>query len=80
MFFTGLVSVSFFKLKVENHFLQGILELITIPFIIITVALFVVNLRKWLKEKTGFEGLTFYTLIFLTFSIFIMLTATIFNV
>jgi len=80
VFIIVLVSISHIKYDVAHSFLGAVLELLTIPIIIMTIALLVVNVIKWSKEKWSFKNSTFYALIALVLSVGIMIIATIYNI
>ena len=72
-----LVSISYSKYDIAHHFLGAILEVVTIPVIIMTIALLVINAIKWSKEQWSINRPTFYALVALTLSITTMTIATI---
>ena len=72
-----LVSTSYSEYDIAHHFLGAILEIMTIPVIIMTIALLVINVIKWSKEQWSINRPTFYALIALTLSITTMTIATI---
>jgi len=77
---TMLVSISHIKYDMAHSFLGAILEIVTIPVIVMTIALLVFNVIKWSKEKWSFKNSTFYALIALVLSVGIMIIATIYNI
>ena len=79
-FIAGLVSVLYFKVEMANPFLRGVIELVTIPTILMTIALFIFNVNKWSREKWSMKKSTFYAVIILGLSMITMITATIFNI
>ncbi len=74
-----LVSISNSKYDIAHSFFGAILEIMTIPVILMTITLLVINMIKWSKEKWSIKKHTFYALIALTLSIAIMIIATIFQ-
>jgi len=80
VFIIVLVSISHIKYDVAHSFLGAVLELLTIPIIIMTIALLVVNVIKWSKEKWSFKTSTFYALSALILSVGIMIIATMYNI
>ena len=79
VFIAALVSISYLKYEISNQVLRGILELVTIPIILMTIVLLVTNVMKWSKEKWSFKTSTCYSLIALILSITTMIIATITN-
>ena len=78
IFIIMLVSISNLKYDIAHHFLGAILEITTIPVVLMTIILFVMNLIEWSKEKWSIKKSTFYALIALTLSIVTMIIATIY--
>ena len=72
-----LVSISDSKYDIAHSFLGAILEIMTIPVILMTIILLVINLIKWSKEKWIIKSSTFYALIALSLSIATITIATI---
>ena len=70
-----LVSISDSKYDIAHSFPGVLLEIMTIPVILMTVILFVINLIKWSKEKWIIKSFTFYALIALSLSIATMTIA-----
>jgi len=80
LFITGLVTISYYRYVIENDFLNGLLELVTIPVIFMTIILFVVNAIKWSREKWSVMKSAFPALIILALSLGIMVFSTIYNI
>jgi len=78
IFIIMLVSISNLKYDIAHHFLGVILEITTIPVVLMTIILLVMNLIQWSKEKWSIKRSPFYALIALTLSIATMIIATIY--
>lgn len=79
LYFSGLVYISYNHI-ILNNFLEAIFELFTIPFILLTITLFVVSLRNWHIEKWSFGSQYFKTLLILIATILLMIIATIYDI
>ena len=72
-----LVFASHLEYDIAHNFIGVILEMVTIPIILMTIALLVYNAIKWTKEKWSIKNSSFYALIVLVMSVGIMVMATI---
>ncbi|ESU22805.1 hypothetical protein FLJC2902T_32440 [Flavobacterium limnosediminis JC2902] len=79
LYFSTLVFLSYKNIKL-NNFLDAIFELITIPFILLTIVLLVINFKKWSLEKWSLGTKSFLSILFLISSITLMVFATIYDI
>jgi len=77
IFTSMLVFASHLEYDIAHNFIGVILEMVTIPIILMTIALLVYNAIKWTKEKWSIKNSSFYALIVLVMSVGIMVMATI---
>ena len=79
LYFTTLIYSSYNKLVFDNFF-GAILELITIPIISLTLIIYFIAIKDWLKEKFETKSANFLTVIILTITIVMLVFATICNI
>ena len=78
LFFTTLVALSYFK--VDTSGIAIIVELITIPLLLIALTLLVYNFIYWNKENWTFSSSHVVPTISLVVCALILILATVFNI
>lgn len=78
-YFAGLVIISFNNILLHDV-LEAIFETVTIPLMILVVALVVISFQGWSKDKWAVKSNSFPSVLILTATIALMLFATVFNV
>lgn len=63
-----------------NPFLRGLLELITLPYILLTIAILVISIIEWGKEKWLIQSGYLFSFIISLITISLMIVATILDV
>ena len=84
----SFISLSFFIMLVylsHNNIApsvvgRAILELVTIPFIVLTVVMLFINMKKWFSEKMKLRSASFLSSLILIITIVLMTVATIYNI
>ena len=79
IYFSMLVLISYANIKI-NTLIGVILELMTIPMILLTVFLLYMNTKRWIDDKFSIKSNSVLPILFLFFSISIMIFASIFNI
>lgn len=80
VYIAGMVAASYFKYNIEKGFFGAVIEYLTIPIILMTIILLVVNAIKWSNEKWSFKNTTFFVIIILLLSLGTMMVASIYNI
>lgn len=78
LYFLILIIFSYNHI-ILNKILQGTLELLTIPFLILIIALFFTNIYSLNKMKWLIQNNYFYSLVINVLTISMLILATIFN-
>ena len=71
-----LVFLSHSNYDIAHNIVGFFLEIVTIPIVLMTIGLLVINVIRWSKEKWTFKNSTFYALIALILSVAIMIIST----
>ena len=79
IYFSVLVLISYANINI-NTIIEAILELMTIPMILLTIVLLFMNTKRWIDDKFSIKSNSVLPILFLFFSIIIMIFASIFNV
>ena len=79
IYFSMLVLISYANIKI-NTIIEAILELMTIPMILLTVFLLFINTKRWMEDKFSIKSNSVLPIVLLFFSISIMIFATILNI
>lgn len=78
LYFALLIKISICQIHL-NTFIEAVFELITIPSIILLVALLFVNLKGWHYEKWKIASKTFFSFFLNILSIALLVIATIYD-
>ena len=79
IYFSVLVFISYANIKI-NTLIQAILELITIPMILLTIVLLFMNTKRWIDDKFSIKSNSVLPILFLFFSISFIIFSSIFNI
>lgn len=79
IYFSALIFISFNNILL-NDVLEALFETITIPLMILVVALVIISVQAWHKDKWAVNSNSFLSVLILTVTVALMLLATIFNV
>lgn len=79
IYFTILIYLSFNTIVVSD-LLVGILELITIPFIILVSLMCFLSVKKWYLENFDLKSTNFYSIIILAITLLLIVISTIANI
>ena len=79
IYFTILIYLSFNNIVVSD-LLVGILELITIPFIILVLLMCFLSVKKWYLENFDLKSTNFYSIIILAITLLLLIISTIVNI
>jgi len=77
IFIIILVLLSHTNYDIAHNLVGFFLEILTIPIILMTITLLVINVIRWSKEKWSFRNFTFYALIALVLSVVTMVISAI---
>ncbi len=75
IYFTILIYLSFNTIVV-NDLLIGILELITIPFVILLLFMFFLSVKKWYLDKFQLKSTNYFSIIILTITLLLLIIST----
>jgi len=78
-YFTSLIIISYYKYSI-NTIGSIVLEITTIPLLILTLVLYFYNFKKWYKENWKLISHPFLSIFILTLAILVMIFATIYNI
>ncbi len=79
IYFTILIYLSFNTIVVSD-LLVGILELITIPFIILVLLICFLSVKKWYLDNFDLKSTNFYSIIILAITLLLLIISTIVNI
>jgi positive regulator of sigma E activity len=79
IYFTILIYLSFNTIVVSD-LLVGILELITIPFIILVFFMSFLSVKKWYLENFDLKSTNFYSILILAITLLLVIISTIANI
>ncbi len=75
IYFTILIYLSFNTIVVSD-LLVGILELITIPFIILVFFMSFLSVKKWYLENFDLKSTNFYSILILAITLLLVIIST----
>jgi hypothetical protein len=76
IYFTILIYLSFNTIVVSD-LLVGILELITIPFVILVFFMSFLSVKKWYLENFDLKSTNFYSILILAITLLLVIISTI---
>lgn len=79
IYFTILIYLSFNTIVVSD-LLVGILELITIPFVILVFFMSFLSVKKWYLENFDLKSTNFYLILILAITLLLVIISTIANI
>jgi asparagine N-glycosylation enzyme membrane subunit Stt3 len=79
IYFTILIYLSFNTIVVSD-LLVGILELITIPFVILVFFMSFLSVKKWYLENFDLKSTNFYSILILVITLLLVIISTIANI
>ncbi len=79
IYFTILIYLSFNSIVV-NDLLVGILELMTIPFVILVFFMSFLSVKKWYLENFDLKSTNFYSILILVITLLLVIISTIANI
>jgi asparagine N-glycosylation enzyme membrane subunit Stt3 len=79
IYFTILIYLSFNTIVVSD-LLVGILELITIPFVILVFFMSFLSVKKWYLENFDLKSTNFYSILILVITLLFVIISTIANI
>jgi hypothetical protein len=79
IYFTILIYLSFNTIVVSD-LLVGILELITIPFVILVFFMSFLSVKKWYLENFDLKSTNFYSILILAITLLLVIISTIANI
>ncbi|MEY2670361.1 MAG: hypothetical protein RLZZ577_677 [Bacteroidota bacterium] len=79
IYFTILIYLSFNTIVVSD-LLVGILELITIPFVILVFFMNFLSVKKWYLENFDLKSTNFYSILILAITLLLVIISTIANI
>jgi hypothetical protein len=79
IYFTILIYLSFNTIFVSD-LLVGILELITIPFVILVFFMSFLSVKKWYLENFDLKSTNFYSILILAITLLLVIISTIANI
>jgi hypothetical protein len=75
IYFTILIYLSFNTIVVSD-LLVGILELITIPFVILVFFMSFLSVKKWYLENFDLKSTNFYSILILAITLLLVIIST----
>ena len=78
IYFTILIYLSFNTIVVSD-LLVGILELITIPFVILVFFMSFLSVKKWYLENFDLKSTNFYSILILAITLLLVIISTVLN-
>jgi len=78
IYFTILIYLSFNSIVV-NDLLVGILELMTIPFVILVFFMSFLSVKKWYLENFDLKSTNFYSILVLAITLLLVIISTVLN-
>jgi hypothetical protein len=79
IYFTILIYLSFNTIVVSD-LLVGILELITIPIVILVFFMCFLSVKKWYLENFDLKSTNFYSILILAITLLLVIISTIANI
>ena len=79
IYFTILIYLSFNSIVV-NDLLVGILELMTIPFVILVFFMSFLSVKKWYLENFDLKSTNFYSILILAITLLLVIISTVLNI
>jgi positive regulator of sigma E activity len=79
IYFTILIYLSFNTIVVSD-LLVGILELITIPFVILVFFMSFLSVKKWYLENFDLKSTNFYSILILSITLLLVIISTVANI
>lgn len=79
IYFTILIYLSFNTIVVSD-LLVGILELMTIPFVILVFFMSFLSVKKWYLENFDLKSTNFYSILILAITLLLVIISTIANI
>ena len=78
IYFTILIYLSFNSIVV-NDLLVGILELMTIPFVILVFFMSFLSFKKWYLENFDLKSNNFYSILVIAITLLLVIISTVLN-
>ena len=78
IYFTILIYLSFNSIVV-NDLLIGILELITIPFVILLSLMCFLSVKKWYVDNFDLKSTNIYSILILAITLLLLIISTVLN-
>lgn len=79
VYFAGLISISHFHIQ-TGVFWGAVVNLFTIPLILLTFGIGIYTCRQWIQEKWRIASASFGAFSFAVLTITLMILATIYNI